>query len=123
MKLDLPARSLLAAALVVCFANVHAASQPPVAAENGMVVTAQHLATRVGVDVLKDGGNAVDAAVAVGYALAVVYPAAGNLGGGGFMTIQLADGRFYLYYDACRGDSPPCPRWASAPASLSSIAR
>ncbi|MEW6704346.1 MAG: gamma-glutamyltransferase [Pseudomonadota bacterium] len=70
-----------------------AASVAPAAAENGMVVTAQHLATRVGVDVLKDGGNAVDAAVAVGYALAVVYPAAGNLGGGGFMTIQLADGR------------------------------
>ncbi|WP_457351882.1 gamma-glutamyltransferase [Roseateles sp. P5_D6] len=70
-----------------------AASQAPVAAENGMVVTAQHLATRIGVDVLKDGGNAVDAAVAVGYALAVVYPAAGNLGGGGFMTVQLADGR------------------------------
>lgn len=70
-----------------------AASSAPVAAPNGMVVTAQHLATRVGVDVLKDGGNAVDAAVAVGYALAVVYPAAGNLGGGGFMTIQLADGR------------------------------
>jgi gamma-glutamyltranspeptidase/glutathione hydrolase len=65
----------------------------PAAAENGMVVTAQHLATHVGVDVLKSGGNAVDAAVAVGYALAVVYPAAGNLGGGGFMTIQLADGR------------------------------
>ena len=58
-----------------------------------MVVTAQHLATRIGVDVLKMGGNAIDAAVAVGYALAVVYPAAGNLGGGGFMTIQLADGR------------------------------
>ncbi len=72
---------------------VHAASVAPVGAENGMVVTAQHLATRVGVDVLKDGGNAVDAAVAVGYALAVVYPAAGNLGGGGFMTIQFADGR------------------------------
>ncbi len=70
-----------------------AASVAPVAAENGMVVTAQHLATRTGVDVLKDGGNAVDAAVALGYALAVVYPAAGNLGGGGFMTIQLADGR------------------------------
>lgn len=70
-----------------------AASVAPVAAEHGMVVTAQRYATKVGVDVLKDGGNAVDAAVAVGYALAVVYPAAGNLGGGGFMTIQLADGR------------------------------
>ena len=93
MKLDPPARALLAAALAFCYLDAHAASQPPVAAENGMVVTAQHLATRVGVDVLKDGGNAVDAAVAVGYALAVVYPAAGNLGGGGFMTIQLADGR------------------------------
>ncbi|WP_174258332.1 gamma-glutamyltransferase [Variovorax sp. PBL-H6] len=58
-----------------------------------MVVSAQHLATRVGVDVLKRGGNAIDSAVAVGYALAVVYPAAGNLGGGGFMTVQLADGR------------------------------
>ncbi|AWN50242.1 gamma-glutamyltransferase [Methylobacterium terrae] len=57
-----------------------------------MVVTAQHYATQVGVDVLKQGGNAIDAAVAVGYALAVVYPAAGNLGGGGFMTIQRADG-------------------------------
>jgi gamma-glutamyltranspeptidase/glutathione hydrolase len=86
-------RALVAAAALVSFVAVQAASTAPVAAENGMVVTAQHLATRVGVDVLKDGGNAVDAAVAVGYALAVVYPAAGNLGGGGFMTIQLADGR------------------------------
>ena len=79
--------------LLATVGAAHAASVAPVAAENGMVVTAQHLATRIGVDVLKDGGNAVDAAVAVGYALAVVYPAAGNLGGGGFMTIQLADGR------------------------------
>jgi gamma-glutamyltranspeptidase / glutathione hydrolase len=71
----------------------NAASVRPVAAEKGMVVTAQHLATDVGVEVLKRGGNAIDAAVAVGYALAVVYPAAGNLGGGGFMTIWLADGR------------------------------
>lgn len=87
----------MAAAIVsvglVTFGAARAASVAPVAAQNGMVVSAQHLATQVGVDVLKRGGNAVDAAVAVGYALAVVYPAAGNLGGGGFMTIQLADGR------------------------------
>ena len=97
MNFDPLRRTLLASALAVslavtCFA-ASAASQAPVAAENGMVVTAQQLATHVGVDVLKDGGNAIDAAVAVGYALAVVYPAAGNLGGGGFMTLQLADGR------------------------------
>jgi gamma-glutamyltranspeptidase/glutathione hydrolase len=72
---------------------LNAASPAPVAARDGMVVTAQAHATRVGVEVLKRGGNAVDAAVAVGYALAVVYPAAGNLGGGGFITLQLADGR------------------------------
>jgi gamma-glutamyltranspeptidase / glutathione hydrolase len=89
----LRARALMAIALVFCLTPAQAASRAPVSAEHGMVVTAQHLATRVGVDVLKEGGNAVDAAVAVGYALAVVYPAAGNLGGGGFMTIQLADGR------------------------------
>jgi gamma-glutamyltranspeptidase/glutathione hydrolase len=93
MKFEPLAKSLIATALAIGFTCAQAASQAPVAAENGMVVTAQHLATRIGVDVLKDGGNAVDAAVAVGYALAVVYPAAGNIGGGGFMTIQMADGR------------------------------
>jgi gamma-glutamyltranspeptidase/glutathione hydrolase len=71
----------------------NAASVTPVGAEKGMVVSAQHLATKVGVDILKHGGSAIDAAVAVGYALAVVYPAAGNLGGGGFMTIRFGDGR------------------------------
>ena len=79
-------------ALAWCAAAAHAASPAPVAAQNGMVVSAQSLATMVGVDVLRAGGNAVDAAVAVGYALAVVYPSAGNLGGGGFMTILRADG-------------------------------
>ena len=58
-----------------------------------MVVSAQRLASQVGADVLASSGNAVDAAVAVGYALAVTYPAAGNLGGGGFMTIRFPDGR------------------------------
>ena len=87
-------RGAVAAVLALAAAGAsNAASVAPVAAENGMVVSAQHLATKVGVEVLKRGGNAIDSAVAVGYALAVVYPAAGNLGGGGFMTVQLADGR------------------------------
>ncbi len=73
--------------------NAFAASPAPAEGENGMVVTAQHIASKIGVDVLKNGGNAVDAAVAVGYVLAVVYPTAGNLGGGGFMTVRFKDGK------------------------------
>jgi gamma-glutamyltranspeptidase/glutathione hydrolase len=60
---------------------------------NGMVVAQEALAARVGVDILKKGGNAVDAAVAVGFAMAVTYPRAGNIGGGGFMVIHLRNGR------------------------------
>ncbi len=91
-RLSVAVRSIAALAWTIS-SLAFAASVAPVGGEHGMVVTAHQLATKVGVDVLKKGGNAVDAAVAVGYAMAVVYPAAGNLGGGGFMTIQLADGR------------------------------
>lgn len=96
MHLPFISKARQAGFLLVLFAfsfSVQAASTAPVPAQNGMVVTEQHLATKAGVDILKKGGNAVDAAVAVGYTLAVVFPAAGNLGGGGFMTIRMADGR------------------------------
>jgi gamma-glutamyltranspeptidase/glutathione hydrolase len=65
----------------------------PVRARHGMVVTSEAHATRVGIDALRAGGNAVDAAVAVGFALAVTHPSAGNIGGGGFMLLRLASGR------------------------------
>ncbi|MBY8827598.1 gamma-glutamyltransferase [Hephaestia mangrovi] len=65
----------------------------PVMAPHAMVVAAQHLATDVGVRILQEGGNAVDAAVAVGYAEAVTHPCCGNIGGGGFMVVHLASGK------------------------------
>ena len=68
------------------------AAAQPVVAQNGMVVAQESRAARIGNDILQRGGNAVDAAVAVGFALAVSYPRAGNLGGGGFMVIHLANG-------------------------------
>src|SRR6185312_1004259 len=63
-----------------------------VTARNGMVVTQEARASLIGAEVLKRGGNAVDAAVAVGFAMAVTYPRAGNIGGGGFIVIHLAKG-------------------------------
>jgi gamma-glutamyltranspeptidase/glutathione hydrolase len=71
--------------------NISGASQP-FKSKNGMVVSASKIASKVGVEILKAGGNAIDAAVAVGFALAVTYPYAGNVGGGGFTVIHLQDG-------------------------------
>lgn len=65
----------------------------PVRAKQGMVASVDETATQIGVDILRQGGNAVDAAVAVGFALAVTHPQAGNLGGGGFMLLRTASGR------------------------------
>jgi gamma-glutamyltranspeptidase/glutathione hydrolase len=82
-------------ALVLSFTTTaaFAVSHPPLRARHGMVSSTSEIASRVGVDVMKKGGNAFDAAVAVAFALAVTWPAAGNLGGGGFMLIRKADGK------------------------------
>jgi gamma-glutamyltranspeptidase/glutathione hydrolase len=80
------------ALLILLFGFSESASRRPVKALNGIVVSSDSLATQVGVEILKKGGNAVDAAVAVGFAFAVTYPQAGNIGGGGFMVIRMANG-------------------------------
>jgi gamma-glutamyltranspeptidase/glutathione hydrolase len=89
-------RALAAAVACLSFAAqpaARAASPAPAEARSAMVVSSQHLATQAGLRILEEGGNAIDAAVAVGYALAVVDPCCGNIGGGGFMVLHLADGR------------------------------
>jgi len=78
--------------LLLSAAHSQSASLPAVEAKSVMVVSAQHLAAEAGLDILKAGGNAVDAAIAMGYTEAVTNPCCGNLGGGGFMTLHLADG-------------------------------
>jgi len=86
-------RRIVACLVLFCLTTVEIVAKPPVRAKHAMVAAQEGIAADVGVAVLKSGGNAVDAAVAVGFALAVTYPFAGNIGGGGFMTIRLVDGR------------------------------
>ena len=83
------ALSLLLAPCLVA----RAAAPLELESNSGMVVTSQHLASEVGAAILREGGNAIDAAVGVGYALAVTHPCCGNLGGGGFMVIHFAEGK------------------------------
>ena len=83
----------LVLALFPVSGRIQAAWREPVRAPKAMVASQHILASQIGVDVMRRGGNAVDAAIAVGIALAVVYPEAGNLGGGGFMLIRFKDGR------------------------------
>ena len=86
--------SVIKIALAICLVfPAQAASLPATESQHGMVVSAQHLAAEAGLNILKQGGNAIDAAVAMGYAEAVTNPCCGNLGGGGFMVAHLADGR------------------------------
>jgi gamma-glutamyltranspeptidase/glutathione hydrolase len=87
---------LLMAAVAACGEQPCFASSGPVHAQHGIVVSAHELASQAGVEIMQAGGNAVDAAVATGFALAVVHPPAGNIGGGGFMLIRMADGKTHF---------------------------
>jgi gamma-glutamyltranspeptidase/glutathione hydrolase len=93
-----PHRSLIAVLLVglVSAASTCLGSTHPELAEHAMVVSVHQIASRVGVEILQAGGNSIDAAVATGFALAVVHSPAGNIGGGGFMLIRMADGKTHF---------------------------
>lgn len=88
---------LLTFFVAVLLALPASAANAPAVAERGMVVSQEALASQIGVDVLKDGGSAIDAAVATAFALAVTHPAAGNIGGGGFLVYRPADGEAVTY--------------------------
>jgi gamma-glutamyltranspeptidase / glutathione hydrolase len=87
---------LLEAGLLLFTVTICPASTHPVRAQHAMAVTVHRLASQVGVEILQSGGNAIDAAVATGFALAVVHSPAGNIGGGGFMLIRMADGKTHF---------------------------
>lgn len=90
------ATSLAALLLALLFAAPTPADHNPVHAPHAIVVSIDELASKAGADIMQAGGNAIDAAVATGFVLAVVYPQAGNLGGGGFMLVRMADGKTHF---------------------------
>src|SRR6202795_334435 len=106
-------RSSLARFLILCSlctlfaATVAAAPLRPTHAPQAMVASVHELASRAGVEMLRSGGNAVDATVATGFALAVVHPQAGNLGGGGFLLLRNSNGE--THFIAFREKAPPPP--------------